>query len=43
MNLPYALVKWALGQEPEEKYLTARAGVRAQKDIRIMIYKEESK
>lgn len=43
VNLPYALVKWALGQEPEEKYLTARAGVRAQKDIRIMIYKEESK
>ena len=42
VNLPYALVKWALGQEPEEKYLTARAGVRAQKDIRIMIYKEES-
>ena len=43
MNLPYALVKWALGQEPEENYLTARAGVRAQKDIQIMIYKEESK
>ena len=43
VNLPYALVKWALGQEPEEKYLTARAGVRAQKDIQIMIYKEESK
>ncbi len=38
LNLPYALVMWASGREPEEKFLQARTGVRGQKDIRILVY-----
>lgn len=40
MHLPYALVKWAMGEEPEPEYLTARPGVRAYKDIRICRWPE---
>ena len=38
LNLPYALVMWASGREPEEKFLQARTGVRGPKDIRILVY-----
>ena len=41
VHLPYALVKWALGQEPEERYLRAETGVRAQKDIRMLVLNEK--
>lgn len=37
-DLPYATVKWALGQDVEEDCLTARPGVKAQKDIRMLVY-----
>ena len=37
IHLPYALVKWRAGEEPEPQYLEARAGVRAQKDIQILV------
>lgn len=37
VNLPLALVQWALGNEPDADILTARPGVRAQKDIRILV------
>lgn len=40
IHLPYALVKWYLGEEPEDAYLKARPGVAAQKDIRILIEHE---
>lgn len=36
VNLPYALVMWAAGKEPEAQYLEARSGVRGRKDIRIL-------
>ncbi len=38
VNLPYAMVKWALGQDVEEDCLAARPGVKAQKDIRMLVY-----
>ena len=38
LNLPYALVMWALGKEPEEACLRARAGVVALKDIRLLVW-----
>lgn len=38
LNLPYALVMWASGREPEKEFLQARTGVRGQKDIRILVY-----
>lgn len=38
IHLPYALVMWASGREPEARYLQARVGVKAQKDIRILVY-----
>lgn len=38
VNLPYAMVKWALGQDVGPDCLTARTGVKAQKDIRILVY-----
>jgi len=37
LHLPYALVMWALGREPEEGCLEARAGIRAWKDIRLLV------
>ena len=37
LHLPYALVMWASGREPEEKALKAQAGVRAMKDIQILV------
>lgn len=37
VNLPLALVQWALGNEPDAGILTARPGVRAWKDIRICL------
>jgi len=41
IHLPYALVCWAMGKEPEEQYLKARIGVKARKDIRIQVWKSE--
>lgn len=38
LHLPYALVTWALGREPQEGCLKARAGIRAQKDIRLLVW-----
>ena len=38
LNLPYALVMWALGKEPEEACLRARAGVVALKDIWLLVW-----
>ncbi len=38
VNLPYAMVKWALGQDVEQDCLAARPGVKAQKDIRMLVY-----
>lgn len=38
LHLPYALVMWALGRKPEEKYLKAQTGIRAQKDIRMLVW-----
>lgn len=38
VNLPLALVLWAMGKEPAEDVLAARTGVRAQKDIRILVW-----
>lgn len=40
IHLPYALVMWVLKKEPEEKYLKARAGIRALKDIRMVVWNE---
>ena len=37
LHLPYALVMWASEREPEERYLKAQAGVRALKDIQILV------
>lgn len=42
IHLPYALVMWASGKEPEEIYLKARTGVQARKDIRILVQDEMS-
>lgn len=36
LHLPYALVMWALGREPEGECLKAQTGVRALKDIRLV-------
>lgn len=36
-NLPLALVLWAMGKEADQGLLTARAGVRAQKDIQMLV------
>ncbi len=36
LHLPYALVMWALGREPEKGSLKAQTGVRALKDIRLV-------
>lgn len=41
LHLPYALVMWALGREPEEGCLKAKTGVRAQKDIQLLVWGEE--
>lgn len=38
VDLPLALVQWALGQEPDEAVLTPKAGVKAQKDIRMLVW-----
>ncbi len=43
LHLPYALVMWAAGKEPEARYLQARMGIRAQKDIRILALNSISK
>ncbi len=40
IHLPYALVMWASGREPEEVFLKARTGVSAHKDIRILVQGE---
>lgn len=37
IHLPYALVKWRAGEEPEAAYLQERIGVKAQKDIQILV------
>ena len=37
-DLPLALVLWAMGREPREEVLSARPGVRAQKDIRLLVW-----
>lgn len=37
LHLPYALVMWASGKEPKEQYLKAKAGVRALKDIQLLV------
>lgn len=37
IHLPYALVMWATGREPDEVYLKARPGIHAQKDIQILV------
>lgn len=37
-NLPLALVQWAMGREADRGLLTARAGVKAQKDIRMLVW-----
>lgn len=42
LHLPYALVMWALGKEPEECRLRARPGIRAQKDIRMLVWSGET-
>ena len=36
-NVPKAIVKWLQGEEIEEKWLTAKVGVKAYKDINIRI------
>ncbi len=36
MDLPYAIIKWSLGEEVDEDCLKVRPGVRSQKDIRIL-------
>ena len=41
LNLPYALIMWAMGREPEEGCLEARPGVHAQKDIRLLVWGSE--
>jgi len=41
LHLPYALVMWALGKEPEEKYFHAKAGLHAQKDIQMLVWGQE--
>lgn len=40
LHLPYALVMWALGREPEAGCLKVRTGVRAQKDIRMLVWSD---
>lgn len=40
VNLPYALVKWALGETVPESCLTAKAGVRALKDIQMLVWSD---
>lgn len=42
VHLPYAMVRWAMGEKPEERYLKARNGVKAQKDIRIQVWEKAS-
>ena len=38
LHLPYALVMWALRKMPEQNYLKAQTGIRAQKDIRMLVW-----
>lgn len=38
VDLPLALVLWAMGKEPDGAILKARAGVKAQKDIRMLVW-----
>ena len=38
VDLPLALVLWAMGREPGDEVLSARPGVRAQKDIRLLVW-----
>lgn len=38
LHLPYALVMWALRKMPEESYLKAQTGIKAQKDIRMLVW-----
>lgn len=38
VNLPLALVLWAMGKEPDASVLTARTGVRARKDIQLLVW-----
>ena len=40
VNLPLAIVKWALGQDVQESLLSAKPGVRACKDIQMLVWRE---
>lgn len=42
IHLPYALVMWALGREPEGRFLRAETGIRAQKDIQMLWWSEKA-
>ncbi|MGN0371247.1 MAG: ATP-grasp domain-containing protein [Enterocloster sp.] len=40
VDLPLALVLWALGREVPDELLRAKPGVRAQKDIRMLVWQQ---